>query len=116
MHASDVAGINGISQIFTGTHLPARCVPLGPHTAPLTPCVGGWKNIISDVNDHVRLEVTRPQCFLDVAAFCVRNRTQSGNKLLLRVRTKEAVREEVASVCAKAHVHRQGFDRHTFRK
>ena len=29
-------GINGISQISTGTHLPARCVPLGPHTAPLT--------------------------------------------------------------------------------
>jgi len=37
MHASDLAGINGISHIFTGTHLPARCVPLGPHTAPLTP-------------------------------------------------------------------------------
>jgi len=36
MHASDLAGINGISQIFTGTHLPARYVSLGPHTAPLT--------------------------------------------------------------------------------
>ena len=36
MHASDLAGINGISQIFTATHLPARCAPLGPHTASLT--------------------------------------------------------------------------------
>ena len=37
MHASDMAGINGVSQAFAGTYLPGRCVPLGPHTAPLTP-------------------------------------------------------------------------------
>ena len=29
---------------------------------------------------------------------------QSRKKLLLRLRTKEAMREEVAAVCAKAHV------------
>jgi len=32
-----LAGIHGVSQIFTGTHLPARCAPLGPLTAPLAP-------------------------------------------------------------------------------
>jgi len=41
-----MAGINGVSQAFTGTYLPGRCVPLGPHTAPLTPRAirNGWKN------------------------------------------------------------------------
>jgi len=30
MRAQDLAGINGISQIFTGAYLPARYAPLGP--------------------------------------------------------------------------------------
>ena len=44
---------NGISQIFTGTHLPARCVPLGPHTAPLTPhCCHRSLNSLSHTSLH----------------------------------------------------------------
>jgi len=54
-----LAGINGISQIFTGTHLPARCVPLGPHTAPLTPKVTllGSKNKIKEVVERRKQSV-----------------------------------------------------------
>ena len=37
MHESDLAGIHGVSQIFTSIHLPARSAPLGPLTAPLAP-------------------------------------------------------------------------------
>ena len=39
MHAQDLAGMSGISQLLDGAYIPAICASLGPLTAPLAPCV-----------------------------------------------------------------------------
>lgn len=89
---------------------PSLCVLLVKYSYPYkatknltVPCVGDWKRIICELNDCVRFNATRPQCFLDVCIFCERNLKQSGNKLLLCIRTKEKMREDVAAVSVKAH-------------